>query len=151
MAHTFAFLLVHVVFSTKERRPWLDESTRPAMHAYLGGIARELDAPALAVNGTTDHVHLFLSVAPKHAVADLVRVLKTNSALWLHRERGNTHAGFARQDGYGVFSVSRSGREEVIAYITGQEEHHRVHTFEEEFMNLLRRHGIAYDKRFIFG
>ena len=137
MAHTFALLLTHVVFSTKERRLWLDESIRPDLHAYLGGIARELGAPALAVNGTADHVRLLLSLSPKHAAAEVIRVLKTNSALWLHREHESTHAGFAWQGGYSVFSVSQSGRERVTAYIAGQEAHHRTRTFEEELVGLL--------------
>ena len=151
MAHTHSCLLVHVVFSTCERRPWIDENFRADLHAYLGGIARQLGAVALAVNGMADHVHLLLSLLPRHAVAEIVRELKTRSATWLHREKAHTHAGFAWQEGYGAFSVSESGRERVLAYIAGQAEHHRKMTFEEEILGLLQRHGVAFDQRFVLG
>ncbi len=113
MAHTLTLLLTHVVFSTKERRPWLDDTLHADTFAYLGGIARETGATALAINGTADHVHLLVSCPPVLALAELVRLLKTNSALWLHREHRRTHAGFAWQTGYGAFSVSHSAREAV--------------------------------------
>lgn len=147
MAHTHSCLLVHVVFSTRERRPWLDDDhLRADLHAYLGGIARELDATALAINGTADHVHLLLSLSPRHAVAEVVRELKTRSTAWLHRTRPQTHAGFGWQTGYGVFSVSRSGQGKVVAYLAGQEKHHRKQSFADELLGLLRRHGVAYDE-----
>ena len=151
MAHTYSCLLNHLVFSTQERRPWLDQSCRGELHAYLGGIARALEVTALGINGTADHVHLLLSLSPRHSVAEVVRELKSRSSAWLHRERGRTHAEFAWQEGYSIFSVSRSGTEKVLAYIAGQEAHHRKKSFEEEIVGLLRRHGIAYDERFVFG
>ena len=149
MAHTLTLLLAHVIFSTKEHRPWLDTAVRADALAYLGGIARESGATALAVNGTADHVHLLLACPPALALAELVRLLKANSSLWLHRQFPNTHASFAWQTGYGVFSVSHSAREAVVGYIARQEEHHRRMTFAEEYVTLLRKHGIAYDERFV--
>ena len=151
MAHTHACLLVHVVFSTAERRPWLDKDFRADVHAYLGGIARALDVTALGINGPADHVHLLLSLSPRHAVAEIVRELKSRSSAWLHQTYPRTHGTFAWQSGYSVFSVSRSGREKVLAYLAGQEVHHRDETFETEIMRLLRKHDVQYDERFIFG
>ena len=151
MAHTLTLLLTHVVFSTKERRGWLDDAVRADVHAYLGGIAREAGAAALAINGTADHVHLLLSSPPAVALADLVRLLKSNSALWLHRTHGGTHAGFAWQTGYGAFSVSHSTQGAVSGYIARQQEHHRRMGFAEEFVGLLKKHGVAYDERFVLG
>ena len=106
MAHTYSCLLNHLVFSTQERRPWLDQSCRSELHAYLGGIARALEVTALGINGTADHVHLLLSLSPRHSVAEVVRELKSRSSAWLHRERSRTHAEFAWQEGYSTFSVS---------------------------------------------
>ena len=151
MAHTLTLLLTHIVFSTKERRPWLDDALRADVFAYLGGIAREAGAAALAINGTVDHVHLLVTCPPALALSDLVRLLKTNSALWLHREHRRTHAGFAWQAGYGAFSVSHSAQAAVTEYIARQEEHHRRIGFAEEFVVLLRKHGVAYDERFVLG
>ena len=139
------------MFSTKERRPWLDEPLRPSLWAYLGGIARENKGTALIVNGMADHVHLLLAYPPNLPLADLVRLLKTNSSLWLHREHSTTHRLFAWQTGYGAFSVSHSAREAVTEYIARQQEHHRRMSFEEEFKVLLRRHGVEYDERFALG
>ncbi len=151
MAHTLTLLLTHVIFSTKERRPWLDDTVRADAFAYLGGIARETGALALAINGTVDHVHLLVACPPVLALAELVRLLKSNSALWLHREHRHTHASFAWQTGYGAFSVSYSAQEAVSEYIARQEEHHRRIGFAEEFVALLKKHGVAYDERFVLG
>ncbi len=151
MAHTLALLLTHIVFSTKERRPWLEDAVRAEVFADLGGIAREAGAAALTINGTADHVHLLVTCPPPLAIAELVRLLKTNSALWLHREHRCTHAGFAWQTGYGAFSVSHSAREAVSEYIARQEEHHRRIGFAEEFVAMLKKHGVAYDERFVLG
>ena len=151
MAHSLTLLLAHVVFSTKDRRPWLDAPLQPALFAYLGGIARESHATALIVNGTVDHVHLLVAYPANLALAELVRLLKTNSSLWLHRERDATHRSFAWQSGYGAFSVSHSARQAVMDYIARQAEHHRRMDFSQEFKTLLRRHGVEYDERFALG
>ena len=150
MPQSFTCLLFHIVFATKERRPWLDEAVRPALFAYLGGIARESGAAALLVNGTADHVHLLVQVPAKLAAAELVRLLKANSSLWLHREHAATHRLFAWQNGYGAFSVSASGQAAVERYIANQETHHRRMSFEQEFVGLLKKHGIRYDERYLW-
>ena len=149
MVHTPTLLLVHAVFSTKERRPWLDPAVRADAFTYLGGIAREAGATALAVNGTVDHVHLPLAHPLTLALAELVRLLKTNSSLWLHRTQPSTHAGFAWQTGYGAFSVSPSTREVVIEYIARQEAHHQRMSFAEEYLALFKKHGVTFDERFV--
>ena len=151
MAHTLTLLLAHIVFSTKERRSSLTAAVQPDLFAYLGGIAREHDATAVIVNGMADHVHLLVAYPPSIALADLVRVLKTNSSLWLHREHRGTHSLFAWQSGYGAFSVSHSAQVSVMEYIARQKEHHQRMSFEQEFETLLRRHGVEYDQRFVLG
>jgi REP element-mobilizing transposase RayT len=149
MAHTFSNLLVHVIFSTKDRRPHLDAELKPQLFAYMGGIIRELDSKLFIINGPADHVHLLISLSAKWSVADAMRVLKTNSSRWVH-EQWPQRADFAWQTGYGAFSVSHSQRSKVWKYIEGQEEHHRTVTFQEEFVKFLKAHGIEYDERYIW-
>ncbi len=151
VAHSLTLLLAHVVFSTKERRPWLDAGLRADLFAYLGGIAREHKARALIVNGVADHVHLLVAYPPVLAVAELMRLLKTNSSLWLHRQHGATHRLFSWQIGYGAFSVSHSATAAVTKYIANQEARHRRGDYESEIKALYRAHNIAFDARFVLG
>ena len=149
MAHTYTHLLTHLIFSTKGRVPFIDSSLKPRLLPYMGGIVRELDSTAICINGTEDHVHLLIASPPALAIADLMRVVKTNSSRWVHLEFPD-RAAFAWQTGYGGFSVSGSNVEAVRQYILDQEEHHRRLSFQEEFIAFLKRHGIAYDERYIW-
>jgi REP element-mobilizing transposase RayT len=148
MAHTFTNLLAHVIFSTKDRLPLLTPDLRPDMLAYLGGIAWKLHARVIESNARPDHVHCLLSLPPTLAVAEALRVLKSNSSLWMHETRGRTK--FAWQTGYGAFSVSQSNVSAVVEYIRNQDRHHHKVSFQEEFIAFLKRHGIAYDERYIW-
>jgi putative transposase len=149
MAHTFTSILVHAIFSTSGRAPSLAESIRPEMHAYLGGILRQLRAVPIVIGGTADHVHLLARLPADLAVADCLRVLKTNSSRWA-KERWSKRPPFAWQGGYGAFSVSESRRAAVIRYIQDQEQHHLRITFQDEFLKLLRSHGVEFDERYIW-
>ena len=149
MAHTFTSLLTHFIFSTKDRRPYLDADLRPRLFPYMGGILTELGATPLLINGPDDHVRALASMPVTLSVADAMRVLKTNSSRWVHEQWPQRQA-FAWQTGYGAFSVSRSNANEVERYIAGQEEHHRRVTFQEEFKAFLKRHGIAFDERYVW-
>lgn len=148
MAHSFASLLAHIVFSTKERRPLIDADLKRHLHSYFGGIVRELGGRALMINGTTDHVHLLVSLPATLAVSELMRILKTNSSRWVH-EKWPARKSFGWQTGYGAFSVSESNRKAVQQYIADQEAHHRKLSFEEEFLALIKKHGLEYDPRFV--
>ncbi|HLL16662.1 MAG TPA: IS200/IS605 family transposase [Pyrinomonadaceae bacterium] len=143
MPHTFTNLLMHIIFSTKDRAPLITADLKPPLHAYMGGIIRELKGKALIINGTSDYVHLLVSVSPSLSLADAMRVLKTNSSRWAHEA---THAAFNWQSGYGAFSVSQSNMQTVAEYIAHQEEHHRKLTFQDEYVMFLRKHGISYDE-----
>lgn len=145
---TYSRLLVHIVFSTKERHPWITDEIRPQLHAYLGGIARNFDATAISVGGVSDHVHLLIALPTKLAVADGVRTLKSNSSGWIH-DRWPDRL-FQWQIGYGAFSVSESNQDAVVRYIENQIEHHRQRTFQEEFLELLSRHRIEHDPRYVW-
>ena len=133
MPHTFTNLLVHFIFSTKDRRPYLDADIRPRVFAYMGGVFRELGAAPLLINGPDDHVHALASMPASVSVAEAMRVVKTNSSRWVH-EQWTDRRGFAWQSGYGAFSVSQSNRVEVERYIANQEEHHRHLSFQDEFL-----------------
>jgi putative transposase len=149
MAHTFTHLLTHIVFSTKDRRPFLDAKLKSRLFPYLGGIIRELDGKALIINGPTDHVHILASIAAKHSLSDLMRELKADSTGWVHKNYPD-HSAFAWQIGYGAFSVSHSNLAEVEKYIANQEEHHKRMSFQEEFVAFLKKHEIQYDERYLW-
>jgi len=149
MAHTYASLLYHCIFSTKDRVPVIVPKLAPELFAYMGGIVRSLDGIPMLINGVVDHVHMMIALPPTLSVADTMRLVKTNSSKWVH-EGSSEYASFAWQTGYGAFSVSRSNVPAVEAYIAKQEEHHRTMTFQEEFVAFLKRHGISYDERYIW-
>ena len=150
MGHSYSSCLVHYVFSTKDRRKSISPSLQTRLWPYMGGIARENDMKALAVGGTSDHVHMLVSVPSTISIAKAVQLIKGGSSKWIH-DTVPAEKAFAWQEGYGAFSIGMSGVDDTIAYINAQEEHHRVKTFEEEFSAFLKRHGIDYDERYVFG
>jgi len=150
MGHTYANLLVHVVFSTLERRPLIHDSFRARLHEYMGGVARHEFRQSLGVGGTDNHIHGLLVLPPDVPVSDAMRKWKTLSSKWVH-DTFPPERDFAWQEGYGAFTVSQSSVPQVAEYIEGQEEHHKKMTFEEEFLGLLKRHGIEYDPRYVWG
>jgi putative transposase len=146
MAQTCGNVVVHLILSTKQRKPLITPEIHSDLFAYLGGIVREMRATALIINGTCDHVHMLVRIRPAHSIAEIARVIKTNSSKWLH-EKGHK---FAWQAGYGVFSVSESNIPAVTRYIATQEEHHSKHSFQEEYIAFLKRNNVAYDERYIW-
>ena len=150
MSHTYASNRVHVVFSTKGRKKNLADDLQPKLWGYMKGIAKNHGFDAVKIGGVADHVHALLVVPPAMALAKAVQAIKGCSSKWLNDTRA---AGddFAWQEGYGAFSVSASQTEGVVAYIENQAAHHARRSFEEEFMELLRRYGIAYDPAHVLG
>lgn len=150
MAQSLAKILLHMVFSTKERRPFLkDQALREELHRYLGGILANLECQSLIIGGVEDHVHLLFAHSRTATVAQVVKELKRGSTVWL-KTKSPALAEFAWQNGYGVFSIGQSQVENVRAYIAGQEEHHRKISFQEEFRRLLQRYEIAFDERYVW-
>ena len=145
MAHTHTSNLIHCVFSTKDRRNSIPEPTR--LWEYVGGIARGKDILLLAAGGTANHLHLLVALPPTLALSKAVQELKGNASRWLNEVK----PGFAWQQGYSAFSVSQSQRQVVIDYIDRQTEHHAKWSFEQEYLTLLKKSGVAYDERFVFG
>ena len=149
MPHSYCKLIYHLVFSTKGRRGWLDNEVRGRTHEYLGGAIREEGGTPLMVNGTSDHVHILAGLRQDKAVSDVLRNVKANSSGWIHRTFPNA-AQFSWQPGYGAFTVSASQVDKALQYIAHQEEHHRQQSFEEEFVGLLKAHGVTFDPRYLW-
>jgi putative transposase len=149
MAHSYTNLLIHVVFSTAERRPLIAAELKPELFAYMGGIIKSVRGKPLLINGPRDHVHALLVAPPTLSVSDLMEKLKANSSKWVHKHWAERKS-FAWQAGYAAFSVSQSRLNDVRSYIANQEEHHRKLTYQEEILALLKKHGIECDARFVF-
>ena len=150
MPQSLAKVLVHVVFSTKDRRPFLrDKAIREELHRYLGGILNRLDCPPIIVGGVEDHVHFLCGLSRTSSVADLVKEVIRGSSLWL-KTMSPDLADFNWQNGYGIFSIGFSQIESVRDYIAGQEEHHRRDSFQDEFRRLLGRYAIQFDERYVW-
>ena len=147
MSRTFTNLLTHVIFSTKDREPWIRRETKTELHAYLGGLVRELKGKACGINGTSDHVHMLINLPPNVPTSDALRFIKANSSRWM---RDKWKKPFAWQLGYAAFSVSKSNAPQVLKYIANQEEHHRRVAFTDELVDFLRKHEIDYDERYIW-
>jgi REP element-mobilizing transposase RayT len=150
MGHTYTSQLLHCVFSTKNRLPLLNNDIRPRLHAYIGGIAREHDMKALAVGGVEDHVHILLSCKATIALSKAMQLIKGGSSLWLHQTFPQL-AQFSWQEGYGAFSIGISQIDDTVAYIDRQEEHHRKQSYQDELRAILRKHGITWDEKYIWG
>ena len=146
MAQTLHRILVHVVFSTKDRAPLLKVPIRPRLFAYLGGVVRSLGGEPLIVNGVADHVHVLLTLPSTVTLAEAMRRIKAKSSHWLRQETQD----FAWQPGYAAFSVSQSNVARVTKYIVNQEEHHKRMGFKDEFLSLLKRNELEYEERFLW-
>ncbi len=150
MPQSLSAVYIHLVFSTKERRPFLrDEKMRATLHAYLGGISKQLGCPPLIVGGMEDHVHLLTRFGRTITQAEWVKELKRVSNLWL-KAKGREFADFEWHGGYADFSVSQSNLEQVKKYIANQQEHHRKMSFQDEVRALLRAYHIEWDERYIW-
>ena len=147
MPSTYTNLHYHIVFSTKHRRPLIMLQWRSRLHAYLGGILREIGGMPLEINGVADHVHILAGLRSTHCLADTVREIKKASSHWAKEDVGLSQ--FAWQSGYSGFTVSQGLLDTVRQYIRRQEEHHRVTTFREELISLLQEEGIEYDPRYL--
>jgi putative transposase len=144
---THLSLHYHLVFSTKERRAIIAPDWRERLHAYMGGILKDMGAVPQAIGGVADHVHLLIGLKATHCLADVMRDLKRGSSEWVHDTIKDRP--FAWQEGYGAFTVSATVRDEVKLYIARQEEHPRTRTFREEYLEFLRGGGVEFDERFV--
>jgi putative transposase len=149
MPQSLSYLLIHIVFSTKDRVPLLNSEVRLDLCAYLATVARNADCECYRVGGVADHVHLAIRLSRTTTVAHLIEELKTSSSKWL-KTQSPTLAQFAWQNGYGAFSVSPSDLEALRTYIDNQEKHHKTRTFQEEYRAFLKRYGVDFDERYVW-
>jgi len=150
MAQSLARLWTHLIFSTKERYPFLSEPTvRADMHGYLATVLRTHDCLTLEVGGCADHVHALFALSRKHSIAQIVKEIKRTSSAWIKTVE-RRYSKFRWQNGYGAFSVSQSHVNQVRNYILNQEQHHRRKTFQNEFRAFLKRYEIEYDERYLW-
>ena len=150
MANTYTSLHYHIVFSTKNREPWLTPDNEERIWKYIGGIARNNGMKTIQVGGFDDHVHILLALPPSLSISKAVQLLKGSSSRWIH-ETLEDFSAFAWQDGYGAFTVGLSQLADTARYIENQREHHRVKTYQEEYVSFLRTHGVEYDEQHVWG
>jgi putative transposase len=149
MPQSLSKVILHIIFSTKNRDPFLDSDVRPRMHAYLATICRDLGAELVRVGGVADHVHILATLPRTVSQSQLVEQIKKASSKWI-KELDPRYRLFFWQRGYAAFSVSPSQLEAVLQYIEEQQEHHRTRTFQEEYRELLRKHGVDFDERYVW-
>jgi REP-associated tyrosine transposase len=150
MPQSLAKILVHTVFSTKERRPFLrDRALRDELHHYLGGILKNLECQPIIIGGVEDHVHALCALARTCQAAEMVKEMKRGSSLWI-KQAHRGQEDFAWQNGYGIFSIGYSQLEPVRAYIMEQEKHHLKLSFQDEFRLFVKRYAVEYDERYVW-
>lgn len=148
MANTYSSLFYHIVFSTKHRKDWIRPEIQQRVWQYIGGIARANAMAALQVGGMPDHSHALIMAKPVIAPSKIVQHLKGESSKWIHTEFPDMRT-FAWQDGFGIFSVSKSKVPDVVDYIKNQRIHHEKESFEEEYERLMKLHGVEYDSKYL--
>jgi len=141
--------LLHLVYSTKHRKPWIPTDVRKGLYAYQAGTFQKLESPALVIGGVDDHVHALFSLSKNYALSKTVEEVKKASSKWMKTE-GTGNKEFYWQLGYAAFSVSQSNVNEVTKYIENQEDHHRKMTFQDELRLLFKRHGVEYDEKYVW-
>jgi len=149
MPGTFSQVLLHFVFATKDRRPLVQEKIAARLYPFIGGIVRDEKGSLHAIGGMPDHIHLLIQWRTDDAVANLLRNIKSRSTAWMHRTLPDM-ATFAWQEGYSVFSVSKSAEPDVKNYVERQADHHKQRDFKEELLTPLRLHGIDFEEKYVF-
>jgi REP-associated tyrosine transposase len=146
---SLARVLVHLIFSTKSREPFLSDDIRRELHPYMATILKGMDSSAILINSVTDHAHVLFHLSKNHALCDVIETLKKDSSKWI-KTKGRAYRNFHWQSGYEAFSVSQSNVAKVVEYIENQREHHRRRTFQEEFRAFLKRYQVRYDERYVW-
>ena len=147
MSQSLSHVIIHIIFSTKERIEIIPQATVPKLHAYIAGIIRNHESEAFRVGGTTNHVHIACTLPKTTSQSDFIKTIKTESSKWLKKQDVKE---FHWQRGYGVFSVSSSQCDTVVAYIENQHEHHKKTTFEDEFKAFLHKYNVQYNEEFLW-
>jgi REP element-mobilizing transposase RayT len=149
MPQSLSKVIIHIIFSTRDRDPWLDRDVRPRMHAYVATICRDLNAESFRVGGVADHLHLVTTLPRTLSQATMIETMKKTSSKWI-KALDPKYRGFYWQRGYGAFSVSPSQLQAVLEYVESQEVHHRTRSFQEEYRDFLGKYGIEFDERYVW-
>ncbi len=149
MPGTYSQILLHIVFSTKQRKPWITSNIAERLYPYMAGIIRSERGTLYDIGGVEDHIHIYMRGRPDESISNLMRTLKASSSKWIH-DTFPILGAFNWQEGYSVFSVSKSQEQAVKTYITGQAKHHEKEDFKSELLRLLRLHELDFDERYVF-
>jgi putative transposase len=149
MPQSLSSILIHLVFSTKHREPFITPDVEADLHDYMGGIFRRCECPSLLIGGTADHVHALFVLSRTKTVASVVEDVKSSSSKWI-KAKGGLWQHFYWQAGYGAFSVSQSGLEKVKSYIANQKQHHGQTTFQDEYRLLCKKYGVEIDEQYVW-
>lgn len=149
MPQSLANILVHLVFSTKDRMPLIDAGIERELYPYISAVLGTNESPMISIGGTSDHLHLLFNLSRKKSIADIVESVKADSSKWI-KTKGAEYRGFYWQSGYGAFSFSPNDYKRVIGYISDQKNHHVKRSFQEEYRELLKRSGTEYDERYVW-
>ena len=149
MASTLTKILLHITYSTKHRDAMIPEAVEPELYAYIGGICRRMGCPLLAIGGTSNHVHLMVSLSKTVSLAELMMNIKRDSSK-LVKEKDPAASGFTWQKGYFTFSIGESGADGLRKYIANQKEHHATVSFQDEIRLLLQKYGMEFDERYMW-
>ncbi|MBA3958250.1 MAG: IS200/IS605 family transposase [Parachlamydiaceae bacterium] len=149
MSQSLSNVLLHIIFSTKDRYPFIDEEIQPELYAYIISTTASYGSYVHKIGGVSDHIHLFTTLPRTLSISELLEVIKKNSSKWIKTKEKKYH-DFSWQKGFGVFSVSASQHDAVVAYITNQKEHHKIHSYQEEYRQFLQLHKISYDETFVW-
>ncbi len=149
MPQSLSSVLIHLVFSTKNRQTFITPVIEPELFKYLATELRNMDCPSLAINGTTDHVHILFALSRTMTIANIVKSIKGSTSRWI-KTRSPELRLFEWQAGYGAFSIGRSQVEQVTRYIARQKVHHRKLSFQDEFRILLRKYEVPYDEKYLW-
>lgn len=149
MAQSLSNVLLHIVFSTKNRHPFIGADIEEELFKYVAGICRDLKCPSHKIGGADDHIHIAYSLSRTIAISKLAEEIKTGSSTWI-KTKGDRYVDFAWQNGYGAFSIGQSQLADLIRYIANQREHHRRLTFQDEFRALLAKYNIEFDERYVW-
>ncbi|MGD0340008.1 MAG: IS200/IS605 family transposase [Bacteroidota bacterium] len=149
MANTYSQIYIQIVFTVKDRSVLIPKEKKDELYKYITGIVKKRGQKLLAINGMSDHIHVFVGMKPDLAISDLVRDIKAGSSGFIYKKR-MVKRKFSWQEGFGAFSYSRSDIDAVIHYIQNQEYHHRTITFHDEYIKMLKEFAVEYDDRYLF-
>lgn len=149
MPQSLANLLIHIIFSTKDRQLLIKRDIEGELYSYMAKIFKECDSSAIIIGGTENHVHILCSLSKKISLSKTIEDVKKSSSKWI-KTKGQEYKDFFWQKGYGAFSIGQSGKDSLVDYIKNQKEHHKKKTFQEELLIFLDKYKVNYDERYLW-